>query len=262
MQDYPNTPQQQAILQAVVAFYQDDRRLLAVCLVGPLGGDAGQATAGLNLDIVLAAGVTVEPLAELAALCASFVGLGEQAAIIVATGLDSGGVVLASLLELAVRYHPLASSSPAVAHYGLVLAGSLTIAQLQAAGAANQQADEPLGQMLNRCLRYAVAVDTAAERGDLWRGVELLHQMRGLLLAIAARTQGQARPATDRLAAALHDRLGATLPLYSAASLRHCLATFLDLLEYDLRSWSNGQLLLDDAQNGVLQAIRERAGYA
>jgi hypothetical protein len=257
------TPRHQALLAAVVAHYAGDLRMLAVSLFGSLARGTWDSYSDLDLDIVVADGVSVQPLHELERLCAAFASIGERAALIVPSGPDSGDVVLASLLELSVRYHPLATTSPNIVDSLRVLTGRLDAAVIAAAGAANRRLDHvvPLAQLLDACLRYAVGVDVALRRGRLWSAIEQLHRMRGLLIEIFARARGAGRPLRTFEADADHmlqARLGATLPQYDPASLRTALAALLDLIERDLAALSAGQIQLVERQREVMRAVRGR----
>src|SRR5262245_16109948 len=110
--DYPGNPQQQRVLRAVTSFYADDPRVLAVAVFGSLGRGNWDDYSDLDLDVVLVDGVGVEPAPELHRLCAALATGGEQAALVVADGPDEGHVVLASVLGVSIRYHPLAATSP------------------------------------------------------------------------------------------------------------------------------------------------------
>jgi predicted nucleotidyltransferase len=259
---YPGTPRHQALLKAVVAHYADDPRVLAVSLFGSLARGSWDRYSDLDLDVVVADGVPIEPVRELERLCASFASIGERAALIVPAGPDRGDVVLASLLELSVRYHLLGATSPNILESLRVLAGRLDNATIQAAGEANRRTeDEPLTQLLDEYVRYAVGVEVALRRGRLWGAIEQLHRMRDLLMAIFARARGGGRPLQTFEADAdetLQARLGATLPQYDGPSVRAALTAMLDLVEHNLSSLSAGRLQLVDTQREVIRAVRGR----
>ncbi|MGZ3674900.1 MAG: nucleotidyltransferase domain-containing protein, partial [Ktedonobacterales bacterium] len=82
----------------------------AVLVFGSLG--RGTWDRFSDLDIILVDGISVAPAQELERLRATFAPIGERAALIVPKRTDEGDVVLASLLQLSVRYHALASTSP------------------------------------------------------------------------------------------------------------------------------------------------------
>src|SRR5258708_13199425 len=109
---YAGSAQHQRVLRAVVSYYAPDPRVRAVLVFGSLGRGTWDRYSDLDLDIILGDDVSVAPMQELERLCASFAPIGEQAALIVPKRTDEGEVVLASLLQLSVRYHALASTSP------------------------------------------------------------------------------------------------------------------------------------------------------
>ncbi|CAA9288992.1 MAG: hypothetical protein AVDCRST_MAG26-3949, partial [uncultured Chloroflexia bacterium] len=81
-QAYPGTPRHQALLHAAAEYYADDARMRALCVFGSLGRGSWDAYSDLDLDVVLADEVEVEPLEELRQLGAVFAGLGERVLLI------------------------------------------------------------------------------------------------------------------------------------------------------------------------------------
>jgi predicted nucleotidyltransferase len=264
--DYPGNPQQQRALRAVTSFYADDPRVLAVAVFGSLGRGTWDDYSDLDLDVVLVDGVGLEPEPELQRLCAALATGGEQAAIVVADRPDvdrpdEGHVVLASLLRMSVRYHPLATTSPNIVDSLRVLWGRIGADEIRAAGLARRAAPPAPSALAARCLREALAVDIALQRGQLWWAVEYLQTMRGLLVALFAWTHGGGRPlATFRALApeALQGQLGATLPQYSLASAQGALRAALDLLEHELPALTADQVAYTPAEVALLRRIRER----
>jgi predicted nucleotidyltransferase len=103
---YPGTPQHQAILRAIVAHYENDPRILAVAVFGSLGRGNWDEFSDIDLDVVIADGVSLIAVEEITQLCQRFEPLGERLAVIVPDGVDAGDVVFESLLQMSVRYHP------------------------------------------------------------------------------------------------------------------------------------------------------------
>ncbi|HLY30920.1 MAG TPA: nucleotidyltransferase domain-containing protein, partial [Ktedonobacterales bacterium] len=156
-QKYPGNEHHQRILRAIVGYYADDERVLAVALFGSLARGNWDDDSDLDLDIVLADGVTVNPLAELTSLCDALGAISERAAVIVPNGSDAGDIVLASLLELSIRYHPLSTTSPNIVESLRVLSGSLSSEAICAAGQAQSRpAQSPLSELVDRAVRYTV----------------------------------------------------------------------------------------------------------
>src|SRR5258708_8241293 len=79
---YPGTQQHQALLERVVDYYQDDHRVLAVCLFGSLVRGNWDQYSDLDLDVVIEDGVQINLLEELQALCATFQQLAANALLI------------------------------------------------------------------------------------------------------------------------------------------------------------------------------------
>ncbi len=264
MPPFPGTPQHQALLHAIVAFYEHDPRVLAVIVFGSLGRGGWDALSDIDLDVVVADEARIQVVDELRRLCASFAPLDEHAALIVPTGDDEADVVLESLLQLSVRYHPLAATKPAIVDSMQVLAGRLDHATIAAAAAANPPDPEPaLGPLLDACVRYAAVAQVYLQRASLWLAIEILHRMRGLLMDIFMRSHGGGRPLHRFAATApagLQARLDATLPQADPSSVRAALAALINLLENDLAVISNGQLTLTAGQQTVLRQVRLRLG--
>jgi predicted nucleotidyltransferase len=259
--EFPGNAQQRRVLRAVTSFYADDPRVLAVCVFGSLGRGDWDDYSDLDLDIVLADGIRVEPVPELRRLCAALAEGGECAAIVVADGRDAGDIVLESVLGLSIRYHPLDTTSPNIVDSVRVLWGQLGEGEIRAAGSARRGPLSPANELAARCIREALAVDIALQRGRLWWAVETLQVLRGLLVGLFARTHGGGRPLeTFRTLApaALQARLGATLPQYSLASARGALRAALDLLEQDLAALTADQVTLTPAERALVRHIRER----
>src|SRR5260221_1299756 len=108
---YPGSRQHQALLEAIVAYYHADSRILAVSLFGSLARGTWAPYSDLDLDVVIGDGVQMDVLQELERLCASLAAIGQHDAMIVADGNDAGDVVFASLMQFSIRFHPLATTS-------------------------------------------------------------------------------------------------------------------------------------------------------
>ncbi|TAK12856.1 MAG: nucleotidyltransferase domain-containing protein [Anaerolineae bacterium] len=262
MVHYPGTSQHKALLHAVVDHYNDDPRVLAIVVFGSLGRGTWDKYSDIDLDIILTDETQLDPVHEFQRLCDSFLRLGERAALIIPDGDDAGDLVLESLVQLSIRYHPLADTSPNIVDGLHLLSGRLTAATIVAAGVANQRyTHPPLAQLVDQCIRYAAVVQTCILRERHWLTIELLHRMRSILMEIFSRTHGGLRAhqmfeheADPRVQV----RLGATLPQYDLSSLRQALELLLMLLEDDLESLSNGQLALTRSHQEVIRQIRQR----
>jgi predicted nucleotidyltransferase len=260
--DYPGTPQHQAMLRAIVACYAGDPRVSAVVVFGSLGRGTWDSLSDIDLDVVIADGVEIDAVDELGGMCDSLAGIGEKVALIVPDGDDAGDVVFESLMQLSVRYHPLSTTSPNIVDSMRVLGGTMDHETIAAAGLANQRATaEPLGRLLDRCVRYAAVADVMLERKQIWSTVEVLHRMRGILMALFAHTHDGTRAYQafeEKAEAALQAYLGSALPLYDLDSLQESLGQILHILEHELVHLTNGQVELTDAHKTVLNNIRLR----
>jgi hypothetical protein len=257
---YPGNARHQRVLRAIATFYAADPRVLAVTVFGSLGRGDWDDFSDLDLDVVLADGVRVDPVPELERLCATLAPIGEHPAIIVADGPDEGHVVLESLLGLSIRYHPLATTNLAIVDSLCMLCGRISLEAIRAAGSA-RSTTPPASDLLARCVREALAVDIQLQRGRLWWAIECLHSLRGLLVALFARTHGGGRPLATFCAQAtdtLQTQLGATLTHYSVASTRDAFRAALDLLEHDLPALTADQATLTPAERTLLRQIRAR----
>lgn len=258
---YPGTPQHQALLRVVVDHYREDARVLAVAVFGSLGRGDWDRYSDIDLDVVITDGTRLDPLHELRRVGDAFQTIGEKVAVIIPDDDDAGDLLLESLMQLSIRYHPLAHTSPNILDSLHLLSGRLTAAAIVAAGVANPRAvHPPLAQLVDQCVRYAAVVQTCLLRERRWLTLELLHRMRGLLLEIFSRTHGGARAhqTFEREAdARLQARLGATLPQYDLPSLQQALERLLMLLEDDLESLSNGQVALTHSHQTVIRHIRQ-----
>jgi predicted nucleotidyltransferase len=261
LNDYPGTPQHQALLHSIVSHYENDPRILAVAIFGSLGRGNWDSYSDLDLDVVIADGVQIDVDAELRQLLASFASINEEVALII-PDVEDADIVLKSLMQISIRYHPLFTTSPAIVDSLQLLLGRIDRATIEAAGLANRRVDdEPLSQLLDRCVRHALEVDTALQRGQVWDAIELLHLMRKLLMDLFSRTHGGKRAFHFFQAEAdakLQVRLGATLPRYGLASAQESLLQFLDILQNDLEVMTGGRVQLMAEHAGILNAVGQR----
>lgn len=259
---YPGTAQHRALIRAVVDHYTDDPRVLAVVIFGSLGRGTWDRYSDIDLDIVITDDSRLDPLQELRRVGDTFQAVGERIAVIVPDGEDAGDLLLESLMQLSIRFHPLAHTSPNIVDSLHLLSGRLTAASIVAAGVANRRSTQPpLAQLVDQCVRYAAVVQTCILRERHWLTLELLHRMRSILMEIFSRTHGglRAHQAFEHQAPwRVQARLGATLPQYELPSLQQALERLLILLEEDLEALSNGQVALTRSHQAVIRQIRQR----
>jgi len=259
--DLPGTLQHQRILHSITSYYENDPRILAITVFGSLGRGNWDCYSDLDLDVVVADEIKIDVEAELVHVCASLVSIDEQIALLIPDD-DDADVVFKSLMELSIRYHPLANTSPNIVDSMLLLLGRIDRSTIEAAGLANQKVDdEPLDRELDRCIRYALEVDSALHRGYIWSAIELLHYMRLSIMELFTRSHHGKRPyqffqkeADQKMQA----RLGDTLPRYDLGMAQASLSQLIDILTNDLDQLTNGQVQLTRARSELLTAIRSR----
>ncbi|HEV8192517.1 MAG TPA: nucleotidyltransferase domain-containing protein [Ktedonobacterales bacterium] len=260
--DLPGTEQQRRVLVAVVSHYTDDARVLAVLVFGSLGRGDWDQYSDLDLDIVLADGVELDVRYELQALCDSFAAIGERAAVIVPKRADEGDVVLASLVQLSVRYHALATTSPNIVDSMRLLHGSIDEEMIRAAGLANRQPEtDELEVLCGQCLRALTEADVALQRRRLWFAVEHLARARDAVIGSFSVARGAARPLhyfQEHADEPPQASLASTLPGYSLVSAQRALLCFIESIERELGTITDGRVALTVAQRELLQRIRTR----
>ena len=261
LKEFPGTSRHQAVLRSIVSYYENDPRILAVAIFGSLGRGNWDRYSDLDLDVVVGNEVKIDIETELTRLCASFGSIDEQIALLIPYE-DDADVVFRSLLELSIRYHPLSSTSPDIVDSLLLLLARIDRSAIQTAGLSNRKPDaEPLGRELDRCIRYALEVDGALQRGYRWSAIELLHYMRRSMMALFTRSHHGERSYQFFQKEADQDmqvRLGGTLPLFDLKSIQESLAQFLDILVNDLDKLTGGQVNLTGTHAEILTKIRSR----
>jgi predicted nucleotidyltransferase len=258
---YPGTAQHQALLKGIVDHYAADRRVRAVVVFGSLGRGNWDADSDIDLDVIIGDDVTLDVVQELHALCDALAATGEKTALAFPAGPDEGEIVFESLMQISVRYHPLATTKPAIVDSMMVLTGELDAKSIAAAGLNNQTEDNlPLRLLLDQLLRYVAVTDAAVRRHNLWLAIELLGRMRGLCLEIFTQARDGDRSFyffASAAGAPLQERIGQALPQFDLASIRHSLLTFIDILEQDLETLSAGKLQLRDSDRRLLARVRQ-----
>jgi predicted nucleotidyltransferase len=248
-------------LRAIVAHYEDDPRILAVAVFGSLVRGNWDEYSDIDLDVVIVDGISLNALEELTRLCQAIELLGERLAVLIPDDADAGDVVFESLLQMSVRYHPLAATHPNIVDTLQVLVGRIDHSVIAAAGHANRRPCQSIEEILAECVRFAAVADIALQRHRLWDAIEVLHRLRTLLMELYTVTHSGQRAWQFFQANAdpdLQAQLGNTLPHYSLASAQASLVRCLDILEHDVGHLTNDQLQVPDAYRKVLQAVRAR----
>ena len=165
-----------AVIDQIVSFYREDARIRAVGVFGSVGAGTWHELSDVDLDVVIADGVTISPRDEVEAL------FGTRATIVLASE-DSADIVLDSLEELSIRWHTLATTSPNISTTVHVVAGALSSAEARAAGAANR-ATPDRERLLDTLVRAAVGAAKAIERQRTWSAVVAVQEMRYALTSL------------------------------------------------------------------------------
>jgi predicted nucleotidyltransferase len=265
LKKFPGTSQHQAVLRSTVSYYENDPRIMAVAVFGSLGRGNWDRYSDLDLDVVVADEERIDVETEITRLCASFGSIDEQIALLIPYE-DDADVVFRSLLELSIRYHPLSSTSPDIVDSLLILLGRINRSVIQTAGLANRKPEaESLDRELDRCVRYALEVDNALQRGNRWSAIELLHYMRRSIMGLFTRSHHGQRPYQFFQKEADQDmqaRLGGTLPCYDLKSIQESLRQFMFIMENDLDKLTDGQVGLTGEHAELLARIRTRQGIS
>ncbi len=262
-QSYPGTERHQKLLRAIVSYYETDPRILALGIFGSLGRGNWDQYSDLDLDAVTKDGVIVDIEQELTALCDTLADIGERSSLIVPKHDDEGDVVLASLLEFSIRYHPLDTTSPNIVDSLHVLVGEISLETIKAAGIANGRPrnSESLSYLLDLFLRYAISLDVALKRKRIWEGIHLLHRMRELLMEVFSRTRDGARPVKffqENADPKLHAQFGTTLPKYELNDVRAAQCRMVDLVADDIDWLSNGQIQLTNCHHELIEYLQRQ----
>ena len=168
-----------AIIDQVIEHYRDDARVLAVAVFGSVSTGGWHELSDVDLDIVTDERGVVRPGDEVAAV------FGDKAVIVLARA-DSADIVLDSLEEVSIRWHPLSSTSPNICASVRVVHGELPDAEIIAAGEANRgRPDEQ--RLLDALVRDAIGAAKYLARGRRWEAVAAVERMRRSLLELRGR---------------------------------------------------------------------------
>ena len=117
----PGTPTHQAVLSALTAHYANDSRVLAFSLFGSLARGDWDEYSDLDLDVILRDHMTIDARQEVERLVSVLETVGEGITLIVPRSEGSIDLVLLPLLEISIRYHSLATTSPNIVESVVVL---------------------------------------------------------------------------------------------------------------------------------------------
>src|SRR5437588_59987 len=142
-----------------------------------------------------------------------------------------------------------------------IVGGHLDRAAVLAAGVVHTLPVRTPELVVSEALRFAVCVDTALRRGNVWQALRGLDELRWRLLELFAITLGQPRPAhaVDALAGPdLKRKLGGLLAQADLDSIAQALANALDLIADD--ELTSGRFAPTQPQRTVLAALKRRTG--
>jgi len=263
----PGSPHHQQLLQTIAGLYAQDQRVLAVIVFGSLGRGAGDDLSDLDVAVVIRDEAQVDIAHELERLKTALAEQGEQTLFTEVAG-DDGYLLPASLIGIALNYHPLQAMSPYVLDGWQLIVGALEAETIRAAAQKNARPGPALTQQVHRVLWIALGVDIVLQRRLFWRAQQGLEQIRGGLLEIYAAGLGEKRAHQlfdEKASAALQAKFGRTLPQYMpespAGSIRSASDAFLvllHLLEHDLTALSNGQVQLGSGERAVIHKLQAR----
>jgi len=236
----------------IVDAYAHDERVLAVGVLGSIARGTWDEWSDLDLDIVTAG--DIDAVAEGRRL-------GGPDALVLPTRAGEVDVVLPTLEEFSIRYHPLGATNAHIVDDLRIISGALSVEQIVAAGVMHSMLPRSLELIASDALRHAIGVHIRLERCHLWTAVWLLDEVRARLLELFAVGRGLSRSsiAFDTTAAPELQRL--LKPLLARAdlsSVRQALLAALDVMEHEVPSLSEGAYNLTDQQRGVLSRLRGR----
>jgi hypothetical protein len=168
-----------AIIDQVVAHYWDDARVLAVAVFGSVSTGEWHQLSDVDLDIVTSDQAVMRPGDEVAAV------FGHKAVIVLARS-DSADIVLDSLEEVSIRWHPLRTTSPNIGASLRVVDGELSDAEIVAAGEANRRRPDEQ-QLLDALVRDAIGAAKYLARGRHWEAAAAVERMRRSLVELRGR---------------------------------------------------------------------------
>ena len=252
----PGTRAHQALLRSIVDAYAADERVLAVGVLGSLGRGTWDEWSDLDLDVVVADDVVLDAVVEAHAVCER---LCQFEALVVPSRPGEVDVLLPSLEQLSIRYHTIGTTNAHIIDDLKIVGGHLDRAAVLAAGVVHSLPLRTPELIASEALRFAVSVDTALRRGNVWQALRGLDELRWRLQELFAITLSQPRPAhaVDALAGReLKGKLGGLLAQADLVSIAQALANALDLIVDD--ELTSGHFTPTQPQRTVLAALRRR----
>ncbi len=247
----PGTARHQALLQTIVEAYAQDERVLAIGVLGSVARGTWDEWSDLDLDIV-----TTD---ELDAVAEGH-RLGGHAALVLPTRPGEVDVVLPTLEEFSIRYHPLGTTNAHIVDDLKIISGTIDRDQIVAAGLRVSRPPRSLELIVSEALRFAIGVHIRVRRQQFWQAVWLLDEVRARLMEVFAVARG-VMPVRgfDALATPeLQRRMSALLARDDLGSVQRAVVSALDLLEHDLPTLADSTYELTEQQRDVLSTLRCR----
>ena len=169
----------QALINHVISHYRTDERIRSVGVFGSIGSGTWHELSDVDLDIVTADEAAIVPAEEVEAL------FGDRTQILLASA-DSADVILDSLEELSIRWHPLATTSPNITSSLRTLSGELSDSEIRTAGEANREPPDEQ-RLLDQLVRDAIGARKEIQRGDIWSAIAYVDRMSGTLVSLLGR---------------------------------------------------------------------------
>lgn len=256
---WPGSPTHQRLLRAMTAYHARQPWALAFIVFGSVARGDWDDYSDLDLDVVIADDARIDPVNEITRLCAA---IGERPALIAPRRGDDGDVVLESLADFSIRYHPLRATSPNIIASMRALWGRIPEESIRAAGLATARTDTTNTEAeVALAVRATLYGAKALARGRRWDALAALEEIRERLMIVAAQAAGAERPLQGFERGApesLQAELARTLATWETASIRAALLAAYDLLATRLGAFTAGLAQLTDGERATLAAARER----
>ncbi|HEX8733481.1 MAG TPA: nucleotidyltransferase domain-containing protein [Ktedonobacterales bacterium] len=258
---WPGDPTHQRLLRAMTAYHVQQPWALAFIVFGSVARGDWDNYSDLDLDVVIADDARIDPVAEITRLCAA---IGERPALIAPRRGDDGDVVLESLADFSIRYHPLRATSPNIIASMRVLWGRIPEESIRAAGLANARTgalDAEAEAEVALAVRATLYGAKALARGRRWAALAALEEIRERLMTLTTLAAGAERPRQGfewMASEMLQAELARTLATSETASVRAALLAACDLLATRLNDFTTGLTQLTDGERATLAAVRER----
>jgi predicted nucleotidyltransferase len=244
------------LLRAIVEAYSDDSRVLAIGVFGSVGRGTWDEWSDLDLDVIIADDLALEAVSEARRLCRQ---LGMEDALIVSARTDEADVVLPSLEQFSIRYHPLGTINAHIVEDLKIVAGRLDHSAIVAGGMVQSLPARSLERITSEALRFALSTDTALRRGNIWQALRSLEALCWRLQELFAVSHGLQRPAhavDSHASADVRHALAGVVAQAESTSITRALGNALGLIASD--TLTGGRYVLTRPQQAVLAAVQQR----